>query len=63
MLVIDPGVCIDCPLCEPACPASAITPAEGVAADERAFVAINAAWPDGPEEVNCLLAEYRASAQ
>jgi hypothetical protein len=42
---------------------SAITPAEGVAADERAFVAINAAWPDGPQEVNRLLAEYRASAR
>jgi NAD-dependent dihydropyrimidine dehydrogenase PreA subunit len=63
MLVIDPGECIDCTLCEPACPVSAISPAEGVASDERAFIAINAAWPDGPEEVNRLLAEYRASPQ
>ena len=63
MVVIEPGECIDCTLCEPACPVSAISPAEGVAPDERDFIAINAAWPDGPDEVNRLLAEYRASSQ
>ena len=52
MLVIDPGECIDCSLCEPACPVSAITPAEGVAPEDRPFIAINAAWPDGAEAVD-----------
>jgi ferredoxin len=60
MLVIDPGECIDCTLCEPVCPVEAITPAEGVPADQREFIAINAAWGDGPEEVNRLVAQWRA---
>ena len=58
MLVIDPGECIDCSLCEPACPVSAITPGEGVAPDERAFIEINAAWPDGAEAVDRLVEAY-----
>jgi ferredoxin len=60
MLVIDPGECIDCTLCEPVCPVEAITPAEGVPPDQRDFIAINAAWADGAEEVNRLVAEWRA---
>jgi NAD-dependent dihydropyrimidine dehydrogenase PreA subunit len=60
MLVIDPGECIDCALCEPVCPVSAITPAEGVAPEDRDFIEINAAWPDGPEAVDRLVADYRA---
>jgi ferredoxin len=62
MLVIDPGECIDCTLCEPVCPVNAITPGEGVPPDDREFIAINAAWADGPEEVNRLVAEYLARA-
>jgi NAD-dependent dihydropyrimidine dehydrogenase PreA subunit len=60
MLVIDPEECIDCGLCEPACPVSAITPAEAVPAGQRAFVAINAAWADGVEAVNRLVADHLA---
>jgi ferredoxin len=60
MLVIDPDECIDCSLCEPVCPVDAITPAEGVPPDQREFIAINAAWADGPEEVNRLVAQWRA---
>ena len=60
MLVIDPGECIDCSLCEPACPVSAITPAEGVAPEDRAFIEINAAWPDGADAVDRLVAEHQA---
>jgi ferredoxin len=60
MLVIDPGECIDCALCEPVCPVDAITPAEGVPPDQREFIAINAAWGDGAAAVNRLVAEYRA---
>jgi ferredoxin len=62
MLVIDPGECIDCSLCEPACPVSAITPAEGVAPEDRPFIAINAAWPDGAEVVDQLVADFQTSA-
>ena len=60
MVVIDPGECIDCSLCEPACPVSAITPAEGVAPEDRAFIEINAAWPDGTKAVDRLVAEFQA---
>jgi ferredoxin len=63
MLVIDPGECIDCTLCEPVCPVEAITPAEGVPPDQREFIAINAAWGDGPEVVNRLVTEYRSRSQ
>ena len=60
MVVIDPLECIDCTLCEPVCPVDAITPAEGVPAEHREFIGINAAWNDGPEVVNRLVAEYIA---
>ena len=60
MLVIDPDECIDCGLCEPTCPVSAITPAEAVPLDQRDFVAINAAWADGVEAVNRLVADHLA---
>jgi hypothetical protein len=40
----------------------AITPAEGVAPAERAFIEINAAGADGVDAVNRLVAEYRANA-
>jgi NAD-dependent dihydropyrimidine dehydrogenase PreA subunit len=56
MLVVDPYECIDCGACEPACPVSAIVPADGVPAEEREFIAINAAWPRGREAVDALLA-------
>ena len=61
MLVIDPGECIDCSLCEPACPVSAITPAEGVAPEDRPFIAINAAWPEGAEVVDQLVADFQGA--
>ena len=61
MLVIDPEECIDCAMCEPACPVQAITPAEGVAPESREFVTINAAWAGGGAEVvNRLVDDYRA---
>jgi NAD-dependent dihydropyrimidine dehydrogenase PreA subunit len=62
MLVIDPDECIECALCEPVCPVTAITPGEGVAPEDRDFIAINAAWADGPDEVNRLVSEYLARA-
>jgi ferredoxin len=49
MLVIDPDECIDCALCVPECPVSAIYADEDVPADQRDFIADNAAlakrWP------------------
>jgi ferredoxin len=60
MLVIDPEECIDCAMCEPACPVSAITPAEGVPPEHREFIAINAAYNDGIDAVEALVAEHLA---
>ena len=62
MLVIDPEECIDCGYCEPSCPVQAIVPGDGVPAEQRAFVAINAAWPvGGRDEVQRRLAEHRGA--
>lgn len=49
MLVIDPDECIDCTLCEPECPISAIYPEDDVPAGQEGFIALNAElskqWP------------------
>lgn len=48
-LVIDPDECIDCTLCEPECPITAIFPEDDVPAGQEGFVALNAElavhWP------------------
>lgn len=58
MLVIDPDACIDCAACEIACPHHAIAPASALRAAEREFVRINAAWLEGPEAVEALVAHH-----
>jgi NAD-dependent dihydropyrimidine dehydrogenase PreA subunit len=60
MLVIEPDECIDCGACEPVCPVDAITPAEGVAPEDHDFIAINATWADGKEEVDRLVEQWLA---
>lgn len=49
MLVIDPGECIDCTLCEPECPVEAIYAEEDVPVDQQEFIELNAElareWP------------------
>lgn len=48
-LVIDPHGCIDCAVCVPECPVSAIVADTDVPAEQQAFVALNAElaqqWP------------------
>ena len=41
-LVIDPDECIDCGLCEPACPVNAIWDEDDVPEEERPFIQLNA---------------------
>jgi len=41
-LVIDPDDCIDCAVCVPECPVSAIFAEEDVPTDQQAFVPLNA---------------------
>lgn len=41
-LAIDPDDCIDCAVCVPECPVSAIYAEEDVPADQQAFIALNA---------------------
>lgn len=49
MLVIDPDECIDCGVCVPECPVTAIFPADEVPAKWREYIELNAqyakAWP------------------
>jgi|TARA_R110001592_G_C13077185_1_gene742316 ferredoxin len=41
-LVIDPDECIDCGLCEPACPVNAIWEEDDLPEEERPFIQLNA---------------------
>jgi ferredoxin len=41
MLVIDPDECIDCALCEPACPVDAIWSDDDLPEEQIPFIAIN----------------------
>jgi len=49
MLVIDPEECIDCTLCEPECPISAIYSEDELPPDQLKMIAVNAEysqkWP------------------
>lgn len=44
MCYIDPVACIDCAVCESACPVQAIFPGDAARGDAAPFVEINAAW-------------------
>jgi NAD-dependent dihydropyrimidine dehydrogenase PreA subunit len=44
MCYIHPGECIDCAVCVEACPVAAIQADKDVAAEEAAFLDINAQW-------------------
>lgn len=48
-LVIDPEECIDCTLCEPECPITAIFPEDDLPEGQESFLELNAelakAWP------------------
>lgn len=49
-LVIHPDECIDCALCEPECPISAIYSEDEIPEDQQAFIELNAElsqqWPN-----------------
>ena len=49
MLVIDPEECIDCSLCEPECPVTAIYAEDDLPEDQAEFLELNAElsleWP------------------
>jgi NAD-dependent dihydropyrimidine dehydrogenase PreA subunit len=57
MLVIEPGECIDCGACVPECPVNAIFAESDLPSEWSSYVAINAAWNDGPEQVTKLLTD------
>lgn len=48
-LVIDPDECIDCALCEPECPANAISSEDDLNENQKQFLSLNAElskqWP------------------
>lgn len=62
MLVVDPGECIDCGACESECPVEAIFVEDAVPEDQRPFIAINAAFAEGPEAAAAKLETHLASA-
>ena len=41
---VEPSECIDCGVCEPACPVQAIFPADDLARESIQFIQINATW-------------------
>ncbi|MCZ7645118.1 MAG: ferredoxin family protein [Planctomycetota bacterium] len=49
MLIINPDECIDCGLCVPECPVSAIFPNDEVPEEEQKYIEINANWFQGKE--------------
>ena len=51
MLVIDPDECIDCALCQPACPVKAIWPENELPKEEIPFIALNAEKVDEYENI------------
>lgn len=57
-LVIDPDECIDCTLCEPACPAEAIFFEDDLSDDQKKFIQINEElsdlWPVLAEKKDAL---------
>jgi ferredoxin len=58
MLVIDPEECIDCGACEPECPVEAIFPEDALPDKWQEFTAVNAAYLQGADVVNSLVADY-----
>ncbi len=62
MLVIDPDECIDCTLCEPECPVTAILSADDLSEDQHHYLDLNAelakGWPvlnerkDAPDDAD-----------
>ena len=58
MLVIDPEECIDCGACEPECPVEAIFPEDALPQKWQEFTPINAAYLEGADAVDSLVASY-----
>jgi ferredoxin len=56
--VIDPDECIDCGACEPECPVEAIFPEDALPDKWIEFTRINAAYNEGADVVNDLVADY-----
>jgi ferredoxin len=55
VMVIDPGVCIDCGACEAECPVQAIYFEADVPADESVYIAVTAAYPFGLKAISALI--------
>jgi NAD-dependent dihydropyrimidine dehydrogenase PreA subunit len=50
-LYIDPGECIDCGACQPACPVDAIFPGNKVPGPMKEYVDLDARWYKDPDAV------------
>jgi NAD-dependent dihydropyrimidine dehydrogenase PreA subunit len=57
MAVIDPAECIDCGACLPECPVEAIFQADTLPTEFEPYRAINAAYAQGADAVDRLVAD------
>ena len=58
MCVVEPDACIDCAVCEAACPVGAIFRDTEVPGDEAAFTEINALWFSDPAAARKRVEEF-----
>lgn len=62
MCFIHPGNCIDCAVCESACPVQAIHPDREVPRDAAPFVAINALWFEDKDAARQAISELKPNS-
>ena len=60
MLYIDPGECIDCGACEPACPVSAIFAEDDVPDAEKGYIEVNRIWTTDKDAARAKVLELTA---